>query len=107
MYSDLDLVKKIKKDQKVQHSDDVAVAIREHQQDSLHHIPQVNQAYTQNGPLLSCGLLIAAKSSPTVASVSSVSTITKTSTIASAHHPRETIIVDGDSAELSKKRKPK
>ena len=100
-------MKKTKKDQKVQHADEVAVTIRMHQQDSLHHIPQVKRARTRNGPLLSRRLSIAAESSPNVTSVSSVSTITKTSTIASAHHPRDTIIVDGDSAELSKKRKPK
>mmetsp|Transcript_27744 Transcript_27744/g.57712 ORF Transcript_27744/g.57712 Transcript_27744/m.57712 type:complete len:294 (+) Transcript_27744:108-989(+) len=105
-YSDLDLVKKTKKDQKVQHADEVAVAIREHQQDSLHHFPQVKRARTRNGPLLSRRLSIAVESSPTVASLSSVSTITKTSTIASAHHPRETIIVDGDRAEKLEKRKP-
>ncbi len=100
-------MKKTKKDQKVQHADEVAVTIRMHQQDSLHHIPQVKQARTRNGPLLSRRLSIAAESSPNVASVSSVSTITKNSTIASAQHPKEKIIVDCDNAELFKKREPK
>jgi len=96
-------VKKTKKDQKVQHADEVAVTIRMHQQD----IPQVKQARTRNGPLLSRRLSIAAESSPNVAPVSSVSTITKNSTIASAQHPKEKIIVDCDNAELFKKREPK